>query len=71
MVVQGLSVDGSNGSKRKVAIVALGYVIHFSYYLVFVHVRTKYLHGRNMHIGCHVAGFFYFGNFFGRLIITL
>ena len=71
MVVQRLPVDGGDRCKRQFAVVGLCHAIHFRYYFIFVHSRTKHLHGGDVHIGSHVTGFFYFYDFFRRLVVAL
>ena len=64
MVMQGLPVDSGNRSERQLAVIRLCHPVHFRYYFIFIHSRTKNFHGGDVHIGSHVTGFLYFYDFF-------
>ena len=71
VVVQGLSVDGGDGGKRQLAVVALGHVVHLGHHLILIHTGTDEAGSGDVHISSNVAGAFYLGDFLGSLMIAL
>ena len=71
VIVQGLSVDGGDGSEGQLAVVTFGHVVHLGHYLILVHTRTDETGSGDVHVSSDVAGAFYLGYFLGSLMIAL
>ncbi len=64
-VVKGFAVDCSYCGERQTAAVCGCNGLEPGHNFVFIDARTRGSDGLDVHVGCHVAGFFYFGYFLG------